>query len=149
MTSFSTPEEAARGNLREEYVRVVGVAVRGDQAVVAQVMNADGYPSAYEVETCMCSRTKAGWEGGSSSNGNMTFIPTGDNRCTVVWWDEAPVGVSVVRIRLGDEEQEVCVRDGFFFVTFDGVAFRILGMRVDWPRPAVQEWIRASPDEFR
>jgi hypothetical protein len=36
VTSFSTPEEAARGNLREEYVRFVGVAIRGDQAVGAQ-----------------------------------------------------------------------------------------------------------------
>jgi hypothetical protein len=41
VASFSTPEGAARGNLRAEYVRVVGVAIRGDQAVVAQIMNAD------------------------------------------------------------------------------------------------------------
>jgi hypothetical protein len=149
VTSFSTPEEAARGNLREEYVRVVGVAIRGDQAVVAQIMNADSYPSAYEIETAMCYRTSEGWELASSGNYNIPFIPTGDDRCTAVWWDEAPEGVSGARIRLGNEEQEVRVRDGFFFVTFDDVALRNAEIRANWPRPTVEEWIRASDDDSR
>src|SRR5205823_5532853 len=107
------------------------------------------YPTAYEVETAMCSRTRDGWEEGSSSNGTMTFIPTGDNRCTVVWWAEAPEGVSAVRIRLGNEEQEVCVRDGFFFVIFDEVTLRNPGIRANWPRPTVEEWIGARDGDSR
>src|SRR5204863_9548074 len=78
VTSCSTPEEAARGNLREEYVRVVRVAIRDDQSVVAQVMNADSYPSAYEIETVMCSRSSDGWEAGSSGNSEMAFMPAND-----------------------------------------------------------------------
>jgi hypothetical protein len=172
VTSFSTPEEAARGRLREEYVRVVGVAIRGDQAVVAQVMNADGYPAAYEGETAMCYRTGDGWEEASSDNGDTTFIPTGEDRCTVVWWSEAPEGATAARLRLGDQEQTVPVKDGFFFVAFDDVPWhdfeaprelaaapaRSLGLRsqpdaggqrrLDWfhERPSVEEWIGAGDE---
>jgi len=172
VTSFSTPEEAARGNLREKYVRVVGVAIRGDEAVVAQVMNADGYPTAYETETAKCYRTSDGWEEGHSGNSDTTFIRTGDDRCTVVWWGDAPERAAGARIRLGDQEQEVCVEDGFFFVVFDDVAWHDFDPRANWPslpsgasglvlerrkseerkldwfheQPTVEEWIHAGED---
>ena len=119
--TFETPEEAARGELPEEYVRVVGVAVRNEAAVVAQVMNADGYPHAYEVETVECFREGDGWVGGNSGNNNLVWMPTIAGRGTVVWWGEAPAGVTAGRIRLGDQEQTVGVEDGFVFVVFDNV----------------------------
>jgi hypothetical protein len=172
VTTFSTPEEAARGRLREKYVRVVGVAIRGDQAVVAQVMNADGYPAAYEVETAMCYRTGDGWEEGSSGNSDTTFIPTGEDRCTVVWWSEAPEGATAARLSLGEQEQTVPVKDGFFFVAFDDVPWHDFDIRANWPSlppgasgfvrslgagdrhrldwfhelPEVEEWIRAGDE---
>jgi len=152
-------------------VRVVGVAIRGDRAIVAQIMNADSYPSAYEIETAMCHRTGDGWEEGSSGNYNMTFLPTSDDRCTVVWWDEVPEGVTGARIRLGEQEQEVRVEERFFFVVFDDVPWdachsmwlrfppgasgfarkRRAGekpRKLDWfhERPTVAGWIPASGD---
>jgi hypothetical protein len=133
VTGFATPEDAARGDLRKEYVHVVGVAIRGERAVVAQIMNADRYPSAYETETATCSQTADGWELDSSSNGDMTFIPTSAERCTVVWWGEAPDGVAGARIRLGDQEQTIGIDDGFFFVVFDEVPWRYFDMRANLP----------------
>ncbi len=130
--NFETPELAARGELRGEYVRVVGVAIRGEEAVVAQVMNADGYPHAYEVETVECFRDGDGWVAGNSGNNNLVRMETGARPETVVWWDEAPVGAAAVRIRLGDQEQTVPVEDGFFFVVFDGVSEKGLPKVTDW-----------------
>jgi hypothetical protein len=132
---FATPEEAARGEIREEYVRVVGVVVRGDDAVVAQIMNADGFPDAYEIETVRCHRTREGWQERQSANGNLTHIPTAEDRCTVVWWAEAPEGATSARIRLGSQEQTASVLDGFFFVVFDEVPWREFG-GLDWPSMA-------------
>jgi hypothetical protein len=119
--TFETPEEAARGQLPEEYVRAVGVAVRGEKAVVAQVMNADGYPHAYEVETVECFREGDGWVGGNSGNNDLVWMPTSAGPGTVVWWGEAPAGATAGRIRLGDQEQTVGVEDGFVFAVFDNV----------------------------
>jgi hypothetical protein len=155
MKTFASPEEAARGDLPEEYVRVVGVVARGDEAVVAQITNADGYPDAYEIDTAMCHRTSEGWVAGSSGNGNMPFIQTSDDRCTVVWWSEAEDGVSGVRIRLGEQEQTVAVEDGFFFAVFDDVPWREFRpaeppsldqgawgyARVGSPRPERPDWL--------
>ena len=154
VTTFATPEEAARGDLPEEYVRVVGVVVRGDEAVVAQITNADSYPDAYEIDTAMCHRTDEGWVVGSSSNGNMPFILTSDDRCTVVWWGEAQEGATAVRIRLGDQDQTVGIANGFFFVVFDDVPWREFRspepspdqgawgyVRVGSPRPERPDWV--------
>jgi hypothetical protein len=119
--TFETPEEAARRELPAEYVRVVGVAVRNEAAVVAQVTNADGYPDAYEVETVECFREGDGWVGGNSGNNNLVWMPTSEGRGTVVWWGEAPGGATAGRVRLGNQEQTVDVVDGFVFVVFDNV----------------------------
>jgi hypothetical protein len=133
---LATPEEAARGGLRKEFVRVVGVVVRGDDAVVAQIMNADGFPDSYEIETVRCHRTRDGWEEGHSGNHNITHIRTAEDRCTVIWWAEAPEGATSARIRLGSQEQTVGIVDGFFFVVFDDVPWRefrgLTGRQ--WPR---------------
>jgi hypothetical protein len=146
MTGFASPEEAARDGLREEYVRVVGVAVRGDEAVVAQVMNADGYPEAYEIETAKCSRGDDGWLCGSDGNSNLAWIAAGEDSGTVVWWDEAPTGVEAAHIRLGGQDQTVPVEDGFFFAVFDDVpkeVFRPYGPSFgEWPK--LVKWI--SPE---
>ena len=67
---FVTPEEAARDDVPAEYVRVVGVVVRGDEALVMLITNADGYPTAYEIDTARCFRDADGWQGSVSGNGN-------------------------------------------------------------------------------
>jgi hypothetical protein len=122
--TFETPERAARGELREEYVRVVGVVIRGEEAVVAQVMNADGYPDGYEVETVECFQEGDGWVAGNSGNNNLTLMRTSDERGTVVWWGEAAEGATAARVRVGEEEQIFNVRDGFLFVVFDDVPYQ-------------------------
>jgi hypothetical protein len=123
MTAYETPEEAARLGLQGTEVRVVGVAVRGDRAVVAQIVNADGYPDAYEIETANCYRGPNGWEEGSSGNGNGGRILTSEDRMTFVWWGEAPRGATAARVGLGEQEQTVLVKDGFIFAVFDDVPF--------------------------
>jgi hypothetical protein len=137
--TFETPEEAARAGTPAEYVRVVGVVVRGDVAVVAQVMNADGYPVAYEIETATCYRERGGWVCGSSGNGDVASIPTGGDCATVVYWCEAPSGAVAGRFRLADQERVVPVEDGFAFAVFDEIRAGSDGWSFDWP--ALAEWL--------
>lgn len=83
---FKTPEEAVRAELPGVEVRIVGVAVRGDEAVVAQIVNADGYPHAYETETATCYRGPDGWREAGSGNGNGAQIVTSDDLPEVREW---------------------------------------------------------------
>lgn len=50
-----TPQEAARGDTPAEFVKVIAVVVRGDEAVVAQLMNE------VEMDTSHCVREGNGW----------------------------------------------------------------------------------------
>jgi hypothetical protein len=124
VNGFKTPEEAVRAGLPGVDVRVVGVVVRGDEAVVAQIVNADGYPHAYETETATCYRGPNGWEEASSGNGNGAQINTSGDRMTYIWWDQAAPGATAARVGLGDQEQTVPVKDGFFFAVFDEVPYQ-------------------------
>jgi hypothetical protein len=137
---FSTPEEAARAGIPDEYVRVVGVIVRGDDAIVAQVMNADGYPTAFEIETAWCHREDDGWTRGSSGNGNLSMIPTSRTTGTMVAWQEAPEDAGAARYRLEDRDEVVPVKDEFALVVFDEVPLSY--MRFPGPLPSVETWLR-------
>jgi hypothetical protein len=114
-----TPEEAARGDVPARFVRVVGVVIRGDSAVVAQLMN-DRAP--YEVETAYCSSEGPGWVGDSSGNSTVGYIPTSKNGGTVVVWGEAP-GPTVIagRFEYGEQQQVVSVTRGCALAVFDDV----------------------------
>jgi hypothetical protein len=117
----ATPEEAARGDVPARYVRVVGVVVRGDQAVVAQLMN-DRSP--FEVETAQCSRERDGtWDADSSGNSMSGFLPTGVGIGTFVAWDEAPSWAVAARYVCREREQVVTVDNGCAFAVFDDVRF--------------------------
>jgi hypothetical protein len=137
--AFATPEEAARVGTPERYVRVVGVVIRGDEAIVAQVMNADGYPAAYEIETATCYRKGSGWVHGSSGNFNASVIVTGEGVGTAVLWLEAPPASVAGRFRLGMRNQVATVENGFALAVFDDVPIQADGWPVEWP--TLDEWL--------
>jgi hypothetical protein len=114
----STPEEAARGDIPAQFVHVIGVVVRGDAAVVAQLTN-DVPP--YEVETAYCHREGEGWVGGSSGNSTSGYLPTGEGIGTVVVWDEAPATAVSARFEYDGREQVVPVERGCALAVFDDV----------------------------
>jgi hypothetical protein len=137
LTIFATPEEAARGDVPVQFVRVVGVVVRGDSAVVAQLTN-DG---PYEVETAYCKRKGNGWAchvGGNSTSG---YIPTDERSGTVVVWDEAPAGATAARFEYEGREQVVAVENGCGLAVFDDVA------EDDADGPRLTAWIFADGTE--
>jgi hypothetical protein len=151
----STPEEAARGDIPAQFVRVIGVVVRGDTAVVAQLTN-DGPP--YEVETAYCYREGDGWVEGSSGNSTSGYLPTGEGIGTVVVWDEAPAGAVSARFEYERSKQVVPVENSCALAVFDDVteedAFIGGPSLVAWidgqgaeqevPRFEPPEWIRAK-----
>ena len=112
-------EEAARGDVPARFVRVVGVVVRGDSAIVAQLMN-DRPP--YEVETAHCHREGSGWRGGLSGNSTGGYIPTSKTRGTVVVWGEAPgPTATAARFEYRKQHQVVPVTGGCALAVFDDV----------------------------
>lgn len=142
MSGFATPEEAARGSTPAKYVRVVGTVVRGDRAIVAQLMN-DGPP--FEVETAYCSRETDGtWSEESSGNSTSGFLPTGDGVGTFVGWDEAPEGAVAARFVCRGGEQEVAVVVGCALAVFDGIVVEDGYMAV-FDIPQIVAWIGAGP----
>jgi hypothetical protein len=118
----------------------VAVIVRGDQAVVAQLTNADQYPNSYEIDTVQCHREAGGWEAGSSSNGNGGFIHTDVGFATmVVWLDDAPPNALAARFVLDNRMATFPVDDGIVVAVFDDVPVA----RDRWPTefPVLDEWI--------
>ncbi|MFL5963086.1 MAG: hypothetical protein ACJ757_09375 [Gaiellaceae bacterium] len=139
---FATPEEAAGGDVPAEHIRVVGVVVRRDEALVMQIINADGYPNGYEIDTTRCFRDADGWEGSVSGNGNTGFIRTDESSGTlVVWLDRAPADAVAARFLLDDREAVFPVEDGCVVAVFDNVP-----SATDWPSdyPALDEWITSA-----
>lgn len=63
---YATPEEAARGDIPEKFVTVLGVAVRGDEATVWLLTN-DRPPFEAYVENCV--RTDGRWHPSEGSGG--------------------------------------------------------------------------------
>jgi hypothetical protein len=140
---FATPEEAARDDVAAEYVRVVGVVVRGNEAVVMQITNADGYPDSYEIDTAHCYREAEGWVSDVGGNGNAGFIRTGDSSATLaVWLDRAPADAVAARFLLDDREAAFPVQDGCVVAVFDNVPLAAS----DWPTdyPALDRWITSA-----
>ena len=140
---FATPEDAARGDIPAEEVRVVGVVVRGDQAVVAQITNASGYPAAYERYTSHVNRdADGGWSGGMGSNGNTAVIFTGPWTGTMVSWCEAPARATAALFVLADREATFPVEDGFVVAVFDDVLIDSVNPWREYPR--LGEWVMAD-----
>lgn len=140
----ATPEEAARGDVPARYVRVVGVVVRGDQAIVAQLMN-DRSP--FEVETAQCSRERDGtWDEDSSGNSTSGFLPTGDGIGTFVAWDEAPPWAVAARFVCREREQVVAVDNGCVLAVFDDVRFADEVERL-FDGPQLSAWIDEAGKE--
>jgi hypothetical protein len=138
-----TPEEAARGDVPARFVRVVGVVIRGDSAIVAQLMN-DRAP--YEVETAYCSSEGPGWLGGSSGNSTVGYIPTSKTEGTVVVWGEAPgPTVTAGRFEYGEQQQVVAVTRGCALAVFDDVPAvdGYLGV------PRLAAWLHEDGSEHR
>jgi hypothetical protein len=137
-TGRRTPEHAARGDVPQRFVRVVGVVVRGDQAIVAQLMN--DVP-VHEVETSFCHREPDGsWVEWSSGNGTSGYLPTGEGVGTVLIWKEAPENTRAARFSYGDQEQVVEVEQGCVVAVFDDVS------QHDWPfdGPRLTAWVDLS-----
>ncbi len=144
MTGFPTPEQAARGSTPAKYVQVVATVIRGDRAIVAQLMN-DRAP--FEVETAFCFRQADGsWAEGSSGNSTAGFLPTGDGVGTFVIWDEAPDGAVAARFVCRDSTQEVAVAKGCAVAVFDGITVEDEYMAL-FDGPRIVAWIDAAGTE--
>lgn len=137
---FDTPEDAARGDIPSRFVRVVGVVVRGDEVIVAQLVN-DRPP--YEVETAHCWRERSGWTGGASGNSTSAWIATGETACTFVLWDEAPVSAVAARFEYAGSEQVVPVENGCALAVFDEVTKEDALLH----KPRLAAWIDAHGSE--
>lgn len=138
--AFDTPEEAARGDIPARFIRVVGVVVRGDEAIVAQLQN-DKPP--YHPETTLCTREDGKWVGGMSDNATVGFIHTGNDNYTYVAWDEAPPSAVAARFEYNDIRLVVQVENGCALAAFDGVSTRDAVLYV----PRLAAWIDASGTE--
>src|SRR6185503_11696725 len=102
MSTFPTPEEAARAAISDPSPRFVGAVVRGDTAVVAHWVQ--GYGGG-DTETTTCYRDEDGWEAGDSGNGNGSLLSTAADRVTAVYWDRAPDGAVAGRFAADGREQ--------------------------------------------
>lgn len=69
---YDTPEEAARGDMPERFVTVVGVRVKGDTAYVWTLTN-DRPP--FEPYEDVCEREGGRWFAVSGSGGFSTTVP--------------------------------------------------------------------------
>jgi hypothetical protein len=144
VSGFATPEEAARGSIPAKYVRVVGTVVRGERAIVAQLMN-DRQP--FEVETAFCLREADGtWKEEGSGNSTAGFLPTGEGVGTYMAWDEAPEGAVAARFACRGNEQEVPVVNGCALAVFDEIETDDEDL-VLLDAPQIVAWISADGTE--
>src|SRR5437899_9845959 len=118
----ATPEEAALGDVPSRFVHVIGVVIRGDRAVVAQLTN-DRHPHAIQTSSCARARQgfKRGWVETTSGNSNLDFIPTGDGKGTVGVWNQAPEFASAACFECLGRKETVPVKNGCVLTVFDGV----------------------------
>ncbi len=128
-----TPQEAARGNVPAKFVKVIAVVVRGDEAIVAQLMNES------EPDTSHCVRKGDGWVEQSSGNGDTAFMGLENGVGTVVTWCEAPTWAVAAKYEVDAREQVVPVQNDCVVATFDGVPEN------SWPKLAA--WIDARGGE--
>jgi len=132
MEVYATPEEAARAGLPEDCApaEVVGVVVRGDAAVVAQVVDRGGVPRG-DFDTSTPRRVEGGWMPGAGGNSTAAFIHTDDDTITVVSWCSAPSEARGARYVFLGREQTFPVAGGHVVAAFDDVPFREF-----WPADA-------------
>lgn len=143
MRRYATPEEAAAVGVPPAYVRVVGTVVRGDEAMVAQLL---GTSAAYEIDTATCFRDDGGWVCGGGGNGSAAFLQTAAAVGTYVLWDEAKPGMVAAKFVLGEREQVVRVENGIVLAAFDDVPTSVY----DWPTwPRLVAWVDAEGNETR
>jgi hypothetical protein len=143
---FATPEEAARAGLPDDQTaaQLVGVVVRGDEAVVMHVTDRAGEPRS-DFDTSKCRKVAGGWTTGSGGNSDATFIYTDDETVTVVSWRDAPLGAKAARYAFLGREQTFEVSGGHVVAVFDEIPFReFWPAGVDFPPEMpyrVVEWI--------
>jgi hypothetical protein len=143
---YATPEEAAKAGLPDDQVaaQLVGVVVRGDQAVVIHITDRAGVPRD-EFDTSQCRRVAGGWTRGSGGISDATFICTDDDTVTVVSWRDAPPGAKAARYLFLGREQTFQVSEGHVVAVFDEIPFReFWPAGVDFPPEMpyrVVEWI--------
>lgn len=121
MSTFPTPEEAARAVVSDPSPRFVGAVARGDTAVVGHWVKGHGEG---DTETTTCYRDADGWEAGDTGNGNGSCLFTAEDRVTAVYWNRAPDGAVAGRFEADGREQMVQVEDGFIFVVFDDLPYQ-------------------------
>jgi hypothetical protein len=122
---YATPEEAATAGLPEDQAvaQLVGVVVRGDEAVVMQVTDRADEPRS-DFDTRHCRRVAGGWTTGSGGNSDATFIYTDDETVTVISWRSAPPDAEAARYEFLGREQRFEVVDGHVVAVFDEIPFR-------------------------
>jgi hypothetical protein len=86
---YDSPEEAARGDIPEQYATVVGVRIDGDSAHVWLVTNDRPTFEGYEVE---CARTGGRWFGefGSGGFGLTTPVEVLERAARIGYFDPPP-----------------------------------------------------------
>jgi hypothetical protein len=120
---YATPEAAARSEIPERYSRVLGSAISPDDRRAFVLLGTNEPPQLYPY-LVHCWHDDGGWEEGSSSNGNMTCangkVDSGDSLFDRAVWDEAPSNADFVTVRVGTDEKELPVVDGYYlFVKWD------------------------------
>lgn len=124
MEVYGTPEEAARAGLPEDCdpAQVVGVVLRGDAAVVAQVVDRAGVPRG-DFDTSTPRRVDGGWIPGAGGNSTASFIHTDDDKVTVVAWCPAPAEARAARYVFLGREQTFPAEGGHVVAAFDDIPF--------------------------
>ncbi len=99
---YSTPEEAARGDIPARYSTVLDLAYSPDAKHAVVLLGTNEPPYVYEYEV-VCSMENDHWVGGSGGNGpagrrlpddrwvETDWLPTDDGyRLAAEWMDDAP-----------------------------------------------------------
>ncbi len=112
---YSTPEDAARGDIPERYARTVAVEVSPDgcAAIVLQLTNE---PPAVEPYQTVCTREDGLWQSGSGGNGSgWGQAHHADTEVSYLTdWGEVPEGVVGVVLRWRDKEYRVPVSERYY-----------------------------------
>jgi len=107
-----TPEDIARGDIPEPYVRVPATEYSPD-GLHAAVFLLTNEPPAVEEYIEFCYRTEDGWIGESGVSGlGRGGHSVGDFGVTYLW-EQAPPGALSARVRTRHGVKRVPVRDGY------------------------------------
>jgi hypothetical protein len=124
-SGFHSPEDAAMNGFPPGYRRVVASRVDGDDAYVLLNTGSDAQPYLYGAN---CHRRDGVWfESGSSNGPGWAQVYQAPDIGTLSFWDDAPAGVSRVRVKFDGALVEEVVRDRAFLVVW-------------WRRPPPTIW---------